>query len=175
VRAPRAYWYRVIPDEAVRPAALVPLAHRLASWAGVDLGLKETPVVVWFIQRRPRVPGSRDFLPHYMRAVWPAPGEPTPPPYTPTEDEALEAALNMSTPSTLFGRVVGLYPSTIFLRNVRTDVALAFTLLHEARHVWQHEQGWCRDGLDKTRAEADADAYSHDAYPRAALIIHERT
>ena len=97
-------------------------------------------------------------LPPAVSPTTPLPGEPAPPPYTLTEDETLAAALNASAPATTYRQVVGLYPTVVFLRTVRSASDVAHYLVHECRHVWQFAMGHL-PGWSEEQAEADANAY----------------
>jgi hypothetical protein len=166
------YWYHLVPEEKIRPD-LVTCAARITAWAAKDLGLNTPPAVVWFSRReRQRADSSMSWAPHYLRRPWPRPGEPVPPPYTMTAEEAMEAALNRSAPSTLYGRVAAGYPLIVFLRTVRSPYTVARNLLHECRHVWQFANGWFpgRDlNVEETQDEGDAETYGDLALP---MVLH---
>jgi hypothetical protein len=136
----RRYWFEIIPDDQVRPKEMPRIAGAIAQWTCRDLHL-DLFQILWFV-RRSQVPVFQ------VGQIL-------------NQDEMLTVLLNSSAPSTLRGRFLGITPNAVYLRPARSPHTVAYNLLHEARHVWQHRQMRAQVGKLVTRsAEIDADDYA---------------
>ncbi len=158
----RPYWYALLPADRVRPGHLLPLADVLAAAATLDLALRTPVAIRWFTQcdhpprREPVGAGASAPL---------------------TPEECAELLLNMGAPPRLSGCYLAMSPGVIYLRAARSPHALALALLHQVRHVWQHEKGKVPTNVTRNafeaQADADAEAYAGRTYRKLSPLIRK--